>query len=122
LLSTCDRTIDQTLNEFWLWHGTAPAVADILALDGFDERVAKTNGLYGAGSYFADASSKSQQYAQTDTNGHYCMLYCRVVMGSPHMTNRGHIGERRPPDNPAFAQRGIPHDSIMAEGGVAHGG
>jgi hypothetical protein len=43
-------------------------------------------------------------------------------MGSPHMTNRRHSGERRPPDNPAFAQSGIPHDSIMAEGGVSNGG
>jgi serine/threonine protein kinase len=122
LLDICDRTIDQTANEFWLWHGTAPAVADILALEGFDERVANTNGLYGAGSYFADASSKSHQYSRKDSNGHYCMLYCRVIMGSPYMTNRQHNNERRPPDNPAFAQSGIPHDSIMAEGGVARFG
>jgi hypothetical protein len=122
LLTTCDRTIDQTLNEFWLWHGTTPKTADILALAGFDEKVAAMSGLYGAGSYFADASSKSQQYATTDSHGHYCMLYCRVVMGSPYMTNRRHKSERRPPDNPAFTQSGIPHDSIMAETGVARGG
>ena len=31
---------------------------------GFDERVARLEGLYGAGSYFADALCKSHQYAQ----------------------------------------------------------
>ena len=30
----------------------------------FDERVARLEGLYGAGSYFADALCKSHQYAQ----------------------------------------------------------
>jgi hypothetical protein len=84
--------------------------------------MAADSGLYGAGSYFADASSKSQQYARPNTNGHYCMLYCRVVMGSPYMTDRQHNGKRRPPDNSAFAQIGIPHDSIMAESGVANQG
>ena len=53
-------------------------------------------------------------------------------MGSAFMTNRLHTNERRPPPNPAFrggaapgrAQgvTGTPHDSIMAENGVANGG
>eukprot|EP01048_Picozoa_sp_COSAG05_P000575 COSAG05_NODE_16_length_35726_cov_813.577584_10_plen_67_part_00 len=41
-------------------------------------------------------------------------------MGSAFVTNRTHRNERRPPLNPALP--GIPHDSIMAEAGVARGG
>lgn len=131
-LLTCERVIDPVLNEFWLWHGTNPQTADILAKDGFDERVANMNGLYGAGSYFADASSKSHQYSGRNTASQYCMLYCRVTMGSAFLTTASHNNERRPPANPAFGSTGggtqgrgvsgTPHDSIMAESGVARGG
>ena len=133
-LLTCERVIDPVLNEFWLWHGTNPQTADILAKDGFDERVASMNGLYGAGSYFADASSKSHQYSGPPHNTvpPYCMLYCRVTMGSAFLTTKSHNNERRPPANPAFGSTGgaaqgrgvsgTPHDSIMAESGVANGG
>ena len=113
------RVIDSEINEFWLWHGTAPDTAGILATSGFDERVCSLDGLYGAGSYFADAACKSNQYA-TDTNadGEHAMLYCRVTMGSPFLTRGRHSGERRPPNNPATP--GAPHDSIFAETGVAN--
>ena len=78
-------------------------------------------GLYGAGNYFADASSKSHQYSkQTTPAGHHCMLLCRVTMGSPYLTNGTHSNERLPPDNPQTP--GVPYDSIFAETGVAHGG
>ena len=128
LLRTCDRIVKPCsgqidVNEFWLWHGTTPETARILAKDGFDERVAETSGLYGAGSYFADASSKSHQYAARSTNqqGHHCMVYCRVTMGSAFMAKGNMRNSRRPPENPALGV-GLVHDSIMAETGVANGG
>lgn len=37
--------MDEEINEFGLWHGTQPEIADILATSGFDERVGgDTNG------------------------------------------------------------------------------
>ena len=130
-LCTSDRIIqpgpgEVDINEFWLWHGTRPDVASILAKDGFDERVAALQGLYGAGSYFADASSKSHQYSHEHTNqqGHCCMLYCRVTMGSAFLATKNMRGIppiRRPPENPALGPGSV-HDSILAESGVANSG
>jgi hypothetical protein len=90
---------------------------------GFDERVANLKGLYGGGSYFADAACKSNQYAtKPNANGEKVMLYCRVTMGEAYRTatlhNTGDV--RRAPDNPATPKR--PFDSIFAEQGVANGG
>jgi hypothetical protein len=115
------RILDAEINEYWLWHGTKPDTAEILATSGFDERVAKLTGLYGAGSYFADAMCKANQYA-TDVNaaGEHCMLYCRVTMGAAFKTTGSHQGLRRPEENSATP--GAPYDSIFAEKGVAHEG
>jgi hypothetical protein len=115
-----ERIMDEEINEFGLWHGTKPEIADILATSGFDERVGgDTNGgLYGQGSYFADAFCKADQYArQTNAADEYCVLYCRVTMGSPHRAAGSHVGDRRPPDNPATP--GAPFDSIFAETGIS---
>jgi hypothetical protein len=116
------RVIDAQANELWLWHGTRPETAQTLAEWGFDERVANLQGLYGAGSYFADSASKSHQYSRRhkDAQGHHCMLYCRVAMGSPFLTNTEHKNARRAPENPATP--GLPHDSIFGGEGVGRGG
>ena len=53
--------------------------------------------LYGKVSYFADAFCKVDQYArQTNVAGEYCVLYCRVTMGSPHRAAGSHVCERSP--------------------------
>jgi hypothetical protein len=62
------HVIDAQANEVWLWHGTKPDTAKIIAERGFDEREARLEGMYGAGNYFADCSSKSHQYARPHTN------------------------------------------------------
>ena len=118
-----ERVLSAGMSEFWLWHGTKPDIADILVTSGFDERVGgeSNGGLYGKGCYFADAACKANQYAQeVNADGEHCVIYCRVTMGSAYRTTRAHMGERRPPDNPATP--GAPFDSIFAETGVAHGG
>ena len=127
------------INEFYLWHGLPATIVledgtthetwRIIAEHGFDERIGgDTNGkLYGSGCYFADGSSKSNQYSKHTANedGHHCMLRCRVVMGDPYMAQEPYKG-RRPPLNEATP--GLPYDSIFAEenvtvnGGRANGG
>jgi hypothetical protein len=121
LLVVGERVLDAEINEFGLWHGTKPEIADILGTSGFDERVASMGGLYGAGSYFADAMCKSNQYStKVNAEGEHCMLYCRVTMGSVYKTAETHQNLRRPQDNPATP--GAPFDSIFAETGVANAG
>ncbi len=116
-----ERILDPSINEFMLWHGTAHETAAILAQTGFDERMANLKGLYGGGSYFADAMCKSSQYArQPNAQGEYCMLYCRVAMGASFCTGATHENERRPPLNPGDPRgAGATFDSIFAESGVA---
>jgi hypothetical protein len=91
-----------------------------LADCGFDERVARLQGLYGAGSYFADALCKANQYAVPNGDGERCVFYCRVTVGAPYRTNTTHLNLRRPEENPATP--GKPYDSIFAETGVAQAG
>jgi hypothetical protein len=95
---------------------------EVLAEHGFDARVASDSGLYGAGSYFADASSKANQYATAqrarqplNADGHHCMLSCRVTMGDAYMTPGTRLRKRLPPNNPATP--GLPYDSVFAEEG-----
>mmetsp|Transcript_29070 Transcript_29070/g.69631 ORF Transcript_29070/g.69631 Transcript_29070/m.69631 type:complete len:1030 (+) Transcript_29070:720-3809(+) len=110
------------LNEFFLFHGTSPEAASIITQHGFDERVAALTGLYGAGSYFADSSCKSHQYAaKTRTRaGEHILLLCRVTMGWAFATAAQHGQERRPPANPKVPNR--PFDSIFAASGVGRSG
>ena len=117
------RVIDPGVNEYWLWHGTDASTADILAQTGFDIRVASRSGLYGAGSYFADAFCKANQYAGTpNARGQHCVLYCRVLVGNAYCTTAHHQNELRPPPLDAGdATKGV-YDSIYAEIGVANGG
>jgi GTP-binding protein EngB required for normal cell division len=123
-----DETQPDNINEFWLWHGTL--AWKILAEHGFDERVAglprPRQGFYGAGCYFADAASKSHQYARKDEDGLHCMLYCRVIMGSPYLAKTKFLDDetwqqeaadgRRPPQNPATPAK--PYDSVFVQEGV----
>jgi hypothetical protein len=50
-------------NECLLWHGTRPDTAAIIGEQGFDERVCALRGLFGAGVYFAEHSSKADPHA-----------------------------------------------------------
>jgi len=50
------------INEFYLFHGTSPEMAEVICEFGFDTRVADLSCLYGAGTYFAINSCKSHQY------------------------------------------------------------
>lgn len=111
--------LDNDINEFMLFHGTSDEQkAKHIAEFGFDNRIANMEGLYGAGSYFADSSCKSNQYTGSGTTRTF--LLCRVLMGWPFCTTKQHNGERKPPDNTSI--RGKAFDSIFAETGVGREG
>lgn len=71
----------------FLFHGTKPSAADSIAENAFKLSFSGTNKgtLFGPGIYFAESSSKSDEYAEDDQGGIYQGLYatllCRVVMG-----------------------------------------
>lgn len=68
-------------NEFLMFHGTNPEAADLIAMNHFDMAFACKSGLFGAGLYFAENSSKSDEYVKGDAKGWYPMILCRVTLG-----------------------------------------
>lgn len=81
------KALEQDINEVYLWHGTSPSKAECIAQDGFQLKFAGTgagSNMYGEGAYFAECSSKADEYAQDNPEseqGVYCLLLCRVVLG-----------------------------------------
>ena len=105
------------VNEAFLWHGTKPAVADVILEHGFDERVGSLQGMFGAGVYFADMCSKSDQYctprnpATSGSDARFTMFLSRVMLGAAHSTATAMSQTRRPPNMPSMPGRA--HDSIV---------
>jgi hypothetical protein len=79
----------QDCNEFFLFHGTRPAAAQQICTSDFRIDLSGSNAgnLYGPGIYFAESSSKADEYATDDEDGLYkglyAMLLCRVCLGNP---------------------------------------
>jgi hypothetical protein len=109
--------LDASVNEKYLWHGTKPELPDgtdlidIIEKNGFDERVGALSGMFGAGVYFADMCSKSDQYCTPRRGGrHFYLFLSRVMLGVPYGTTRPMQQTRRPPLMAGV--QGRPHDSI----------
>jgi len=76
--------LDARLNEAYLFHGTATKAAEKIQASGFDLSLAGSHGrMFGRGVYFAEESSKADEYALPDeeSSGLCCMLFCRVLCG-----------------------------------------
>jgi len=111
--------LDNDVNEVIAFHGTMPDKVNTIAEDGFDERLADSSGLYGMGTYFAEQSCKSFQYAGAGTER--CILLVRLILGQPHRTAGQMPGMRVPPLlDPAAPTRGR-FDSVVAEPGIRNG-
>lgn len=71
------------INECYLFHGTKEKKLFEITRDGLDNRYAG-NGLLGRGLYFAESSTKSDQYTDPKyarSDGDHVMLLVRVVLG-----------------------------------------
>eukprot|EP00435_Cladocopium_sp_Y103_P065565 s203_g27.t1 len=75
--------LDAKINEVLLIHGTTQDKVDQIANFGFDERLARENGLYGQGVYFTDQSCKSFQYSGAKKQNAGCLIIARVILGHP---------------------------------------
>jgi len=100
LITEC---LDESVNEYYLFHGTSKNSLDPISELGFDERLSNVNGMFGPGIYFAENSSKSNQYiACPNCDGGsiptktvscrcekkdivYCMILTRVCLGNPYV-------------------------------------
>jgi len=72
-------TLDRGVNEIWLFHGTSEEAAAAIAKSNF--KLPSYAGNFGKGAYFAEASAKSNQYAQEAKDGCKIMMLCRVTLG-----------------------------------------
>lgn len=68
-------------NEFLMFHGTKPEAANAIAEQHFDMSFACKTGLFGAGLYLCESSSKSDEYVKPDKKGHFPVIMCRVALG-----------------------------------------
>lgn len=89
-------SLQPRVNEVYLWHGTSPDGAVGISTVGFQLKYSgsKADCMYGPGAYFAECSSKSDEYATDAKDGLYkglrCLLLCRVVLGEVlHLTAGG---------------------------------
>jgi serine/threonine protein kinase len=110
--------LDAAVNEKYVWHGTKPDLLDIIESQGFDERVGALTGMFGAGVYFADMCSKSDQYCTPNRHQSFFLFLSRAMFGAVHNTQVPMQQTRRPPIMPSIPGR--PHDSIVYVPGRPH--
>jgi len=109
VLGPCDHSV----NEHYLFHGTSPSGALGIIKQGFDLGRSRpaANLLFGPGAYFAEASSKFDEYASADEFSGLCaVLVCRVLCGEMHRTLR-----KVDPEvvcHPSFAER---YDGVLGD-------
>mmetsp|Transcript_48862 Transcript_48862/g.141529 ORF Transcript_48862/g.141529 Transcript_48862/m.141529 type:complete len:389 (+) Transcript_48862:71-1237(+) len=109
------QSLDASVNEHYLWHGTSRAAADCISEDGFKIALAGSHAgtMFGSGGYFAECTSKADEYSQDDGDGIYPLLLCRVVCGEMYRT-------LQPCDGLAVVQGGQ-HDAILGDREAAVG-
>jgi hypothetical protein len=114
---------NKEVNEFFLFHGTNPAGAQNICAQDFRLDLSGCNkgSLYGPGIYFAESSSKADEYAGDDEDGLYrglyAMLLCRVSLGNPV------ISTEVKPDLEHFTKEleSTTHHSILGDREAARG-
>ena len=101
-----------------MWHGTKPELLDTIAQRGFDERVGALSGMFGAGVYFADMCSKSDQYCTPNRDQSFFLFLSRAMFGAVFDTRKPMPQTRRPPE--MLRIKGRSHDSIVYVPGGKH--
>ncbi|CAE8653065.1 unnamed protein product, partial [Polarella glacialis] len=81
---TSDTPLAPEANECWLLHGTSHAAAEGITSEDFDMTRSSPSGLFGAGLYFGESASKSDEYVEGKLMGGqelFPLLLCRVTLG-----------------------------------------
>ena len=133
--------LDRSTNEYYLFHGcghmmTGCDVIEIIQDTGFNNRLSNISGMFGGGLYFADLSSKSNQYVPCTAcykgsigrdpckceavEKPYRMLLCRVLLGRIKVCKVYREEDYKQQHQP-LQQRDAPYDSVLGED-MQHGG
>lgn len=84
--------LDDRVNEVYLWHGTQVRTGLQIAMNDFNLTFAGSGAgtMYGKGLYFTESSTKADEYARDEPDGHYdgirALLLCRVCVGKFYYT------------------------------------
>ncbi|CAL1548252.1 unnamed protein product [Lymnaea stagnalis] len=94
LPSSLREQLYHEVNEHYLFHGTKKALTDALCQHGPDPKLC-THAMLGAGLYFAEASMKSDQYAderdnRTPSGEELKIFLMRVLLGNTYIITRDH--------------------------------
>jgi hypothetical protein len=91
------------LNEFMLYHGAPSDLIARLQKQGLDPRLAGTHfgKMFGAATYMATNSSKSDIYTKPGEDGLRCILVVRACLGEPHRAKTADQKLSVPPERPA---------------------
>lgn len=75
--------LEQSINEWYLFHGTSLKAAQHICQNDFKMRLAgtATGTLYGRGTYLAESITKADEYSHEDGVGCFTVLLCRVLGG-----------------------------------------
>lgn len=139
------KSQDQAANEYFLFHGLNENAIPGITRFGFDPRFCSLKGMFGAGLYFAENSSKANQYCHGGsctasgflTGRAQCrckkseeaaILLCRVSLGDPFIEKkyRGNSdgqywnGRRKEVEKTGRGQKGV-YNSVIGES-QANGG
>ena len=130
---------DQAANEYFLFHGLNENGIPGITRFGFDPRYCSLKGMFGAGLYFADNSSKANQYCHGGSctasgfltgraqcrckkSEEACVLLCRVALGDPFIEKRYRgnsdgdywFGRRKEVEKTKRGQTGV-YNSVIGE-------
>jgi O-acetyl-ADP-ribose deacetylase (regulator of RNase III) len=99
-LKELEAALVPEINEYFLLHGTKVNTRDTIVKQGLDSRLSNST-FFGNGIYFADSSTKSDQYAdsiqqRTAIGQPLYMFVCRVTLGNPYVARKPKAF-RRPP-------------------------
>eukprot|EP00049_Salpingoeca_infusionum_P009433 m.157383 g.157383 ORF g.157383 m.157383 type:complete len:1323 (+) comp14335_c0_seq9:504-4472(+) len=97
-------------NEYWLFHGTSWRHLASIKIQGLDHRITQKRGMSGRALYFAESSTKADQYALADEHGMCVMLICRVTLGDMAVVDKP-VQRQRPPTKP----NGELYDSVVVQ-------
>lgn len=112
-----ERT-EASINEFYLWHGTSQEGAASIAAEGFKVNLAgaASGTMFGPGAYFAECSSKSDEYAKEwGDSGIFALLLCRVTCGELFRTTQPRLTDIRK------ALLGGSYDTVLGDREAARG-
>jgi len=83
-----DQSLEQSVNEWYLFHGCQEKAARGIATHDFKIGLAgnNTGTLYGRGSYFAESCTKADEYSKPNSENEFCLLLCRALGGNVRYT------------------------------------